>query len=100
MATKSSYDYKTLKDEELAKCLPCPFCGEFDEEKANYLYRTIDKQGWYSIGCSGCGCEPGFCVRSEEEAIRLWNSRVTFSEEHEFQAGIEYHKRYLIDLLS
>lgn len=99
MANKSSDDYKTLKDEDLKECLPCPFCGEFNEEKQNYLHRTIDKQGWYSIGCSGCGCEPGFCVRSEEEAIKKWNSRVTFSEEMEFQAGIEYFKRYLIDFL-
>ena len=65
-----------------------------------YTGFIIDKQGWYSIGCSGCGCEPGFCVRSQEEAIKKWNSRVVFSEELEFQAGIEWHKRYLIDLLS
>ncbi len=97
---KHTSDYRVLQGESLKQALPCPFCGEFDEEKQNYLHRTIDKQGWYSIGCSGCGCEPGFCVRSEEEAIKRWNSRVTFSEEMEFQAGIEYFKRYLIDLIS
>lgn len=97
---KNSYDYKTLEGEELAQCLPCPFCGEFNEEKQNHLHRTTDKHGWVAIGCSGCGCDPSFCVRSFEEAVKHWNSRVTFSEEMEFQAGIEYHKRYIIDLLS
>ena len=100
MAKKISYDYKTLTGEDLNKCLPCPFCGEFEEEKQNHLHRTIDKHGYYAIGCSGCGCKPKFCVRTEEEAIRLWNSRDSFSEEHEFQSGIEYYKRYLIDLMS
>jgi hypothetical protein len=92
--------YRTLEGEELAKCLPCPFCGEFNIDKQNYLHITDDKQGWLAVGCSGCGCQPSFCVRTEEEAIKHWNSRVTFSEEIEFQAGIEYYKRYLIDLMS
>ena len=93
-------EYKTLEGEDLAKCLPCPFCGEFSEEKQNYLHLTVGRHGYHAIGCSGCGCEPNFCVSTEEEAIRLWNSRVVFSHEHEFQAGIEWYKRYLLDLLT
>lgn len=97
---KNNSQYKTLEGNDMEGILPCPFCGEFDEEKQNYLHQTINKHGWYSIGCSGCGCEPTFCVRSLDDAIKKWNSRVTFSEELEFQAGIEYYKRYLIDLMS
>lgn len=92
----------TIEGKELEKILPCPFCGEFNIDKQNYLAWVEEGEsltGWKSINCDGCGCNPNFCVRTREEAIRLWNSRVTFSEENEFQAGIEYCKRWLIDLM-
>lgn len=100
MAKSSQAAYKTIEGEALKEVLPCPFCGEFDIEKQNFLAMVTDKYGWKSIRCDGCGCDPSFCVRTEEEAIKRWNSRVNFSEEMEFQAGIEYYKRYLIDLMS
>ena len=97
---KRSDTWETIKD--TTGILPCPWCGEFSVEKQNFMAWVIqgnEENGFKSIRCDGCGANPQLCVRDRQEAIRLWNSRVTFSEEHEFQAGIEYHKRQMIDLL-
>jgi len=100
MTKKSSYDYVSLKEDDLEGILPCPFCGDYDVEKQNVLAKVTDKHGWKRIECSGCGCSPNFAVYTYEEAIRLWNSRVVFSDSDEFQRGIEYYKRYLMDLIN
>lgn len=100
MTKKSSYDYKTLEGEELAQLLPCPWCGEFTEDKQNFLAKVTDKQGWKSISCSGCGANPSFCVHSWEEVVRLWNSRVDFNDSQEYQRGVESYRRHLLDLIT
>lgn len=97
---KSQHHWETLKGDDLQEVLPCPFCGEFTDEKQNFLARVTDRNGFKAIRCDGCLCEPNFCCTTWEEATKRWNSRITFSEEQEFQAGIEYYKRYLIDLMS
>ena len=91
---KSSSTYETLEG-----ILPCPFCGEFEEEKQNFLAKVINKQGWYSIRCDGCGCNPSFVVHTWEECVRLWNSRVDFGSSNEFFRGIEAYKRHLLDMI-
>jgi hypothetical protein len=96
---KSHYSWETIKDEELKEYLPCPFCGEFSEDKQNFLAKITDKNGYKSIRCDGCLTQPEFHVINWELAKKHWNSRVEFSESQEFQAGIEYFKRYLIDLI-
>lgn len=97
---KSSYNYESLSGDKLDGILPCPFCGNFSEEKQNFLAKVTDKQGWKSIQCSGCGCNPSFCVHSWDEAVRLWNSRIDFSETDEFFRGMETYKRFLSDLIN
>jgi len=96
---KSQYNWEPITGEELPDYLPCPWCGEFTEEKQNFLAKITDKNGYKSIRCDGCCADPQSCATTWEKAQKHWNSRVEFSESHAFQAGIEYFKRYLIDLI-
>lgn len=100
MKKTSHSSYETLEGDALEGILPCPWCGEFSEDKQNYLAKVTNKQGWKSITCSGCGCDPGFCVHSWEEVIRLWNSRIDFGQSAEFERGVEWYKRYIIDMIT
>lgn len=92
-------DFTYISNEEKIGILPCPFCGEFEEEKQNHLVFITTGQGWISIHCDACGCNPDFCLKTKEEAIAKWNSRVGFSPLNEFRSGIEHYKRYLIDCM-
>jgi hypothetical protein len=96
---KSSYNYETVPEDSLEGILPCPFCGSFHPEKQNFLAKVTDKQGWKSISCSGCGCNPSTAVHSWEAAIAQWNSRISFSDTDEFLRGVEWYKRYLMDII-
>ena len=100
MTKKSSYEYITLKGDDLEGLLPCPWCGEFSEDKQNFLAKVTDKQGWKSIQCDGCGINPTFCVHTWEEVTRLWNSRVDFNDSQEFMRGVESYRRHLLDLIT
>lgn len=99
MTKTSLANCEYLEGDDLEGILPCPWCGEYSVEKENYLAKVTDKQGWKSIRCGGCGCDPTFYVHSWEEVIRLWNSRVTFSDSSEFQLGMEAYKRYILDVI-
>lgn len=100
MMAKNSSHYENLENDELSQFLPCPWCGEFTEEKQNFLAKVTDKHGWKSINCAGCGTNPSFCVYTWEEVVKLWNSRADFSGSNEFQRGVESYKRYLIDVIN
>ena len=52
--------------------LPCPFCGS---DKLS-IYRPYKYMDSYHVECMDCGAE-GSISPIENEAVNLWNTRVT-----------------------
>jgi hypothetical protein len=77
-SNKEIYDGYKFKD----KLLPCPFCGGVTDdgryESPFMSYNSKDKNfnPHYTIMCGNCGAEPNRYVKTELEAIAVWNRRL------------------------
>jgi hypothetical protein len=53
--------------------LPCPFCGS---DGFVHFHEGDNGPDWWSVDCTECSCSIGY-EWDVNEAIRLWNTRVT-----------------------
>ena len=64
--------------EYLENLIECPWCG-VNKKIPPYLYekRTKGMPTAWVVMCSNCGAEPNYFANSKEEAIKVWNTRIT-----------------------
>ncbi len=94
---KEIYDGYKFKDE----LLDCPFCGENKEAPPTMCQKKKKhfNNYHYTVYCLNCGCEPDWCVESEEEAITYWNSRVSTTQYGSYLQGFNECKKKMFELL-
>lgn len=83
--------------------LPCPFCPENEAKKAKPMILFKKRKGFdnlnFTVQCTNCGCEPDFCVESEDEAVSHWNSRVLLPDTDASIVGFNTAKKRIIELI-
>ena len=63
---------------------PCPFCGGTDAEVD--AHKTFTGDVFWSVGCPDCGVW-NECASSKEEAVALWNRRISDTHERAYIEG-------------
>ena len=66
--------------EKLVDLKPCPFCGG-EADVIEHLFHGLDSS--YGLQCKKCEAETYQFYRSEEKAIKAWNSRAGEEDKHE-----------------
>lgn len=79
---------------EIKPLLPCPFCGEKDDDTEVTYSSNYNK---YYVECSWCGLESPH-KQTKQHAIDFWNDR-PLPKSSEFQRGFLMAKKELFDLL-
>jgi len=100
MARNTTTFIDSIKNDD-KKCLPCPFCGIWDDGDGNSLFIYLCDEirfSYYYISCINCGCYT-MPTNGEtiEGAIDAWNKRHPMSSEDEAKLIAE---KVLKDILS
>jgi hypothetical protein len=59
------------------KLKPCPFCGDVDGVKIEPYHNSYRQHDGYDVSCQNIHCifQPSGWTKTEEEAIKEWNTR-------------------------
>ena len=88
----------------MSELLPCPFCPEKEAKDARPMVLSGKKKHFddihFTVQCTNCGCEPDFCVETEEEAINHWNTREILPDTDAAITGFNIAKKRIIEMIN
>ena len=81
--------------------LDCPFCADKENRPMLCFHRFANfSDVHFTVSCTGCGCEPDFCVENPEQAISLWNTRANVGKNTSSVSGFELAKKEILKLIN